>query len=759
MKLTFGKRIFLYGGIFFLIVYFFGQTFLNKFVNTKLPEIIADKNDTPYNFSYKDVDYSLALRKLTVSGIELTPKESLKQENKTYISGTVKKIVVQGVGFKELFRNHNLIANKIRLVEPDFTVMQSDSVSPPAKKFDLTNSIDISKIFVENAHVKIKAIKDNHLINEVFNFNADILGVHFGMETKNKPIPFTYEKYTMSCDSVYNRLNDLHRLKIGSIQIDPDKFIANKITIRPIRQQIDSLEKDNLLLLNIPKLELLGTDWGYRDNRDFYVEISTIQTDSTSFKVLQKKQKTQKEIKKTAQKVLPPLVPFDLKIGDIKITNFHFNSLDVWNTNRANLWIHNIENKVYDTLRIDKIKLENALVTHTPKEKFNAPKAKLKQIDDRIFIDSLVLKNANYVLKEEKYEKNTLELSNINATIQDININEQTTLEKVPFTYKNTLLQVDKIYYNTQKFYDIHADNLNITDNKLVMKNFAMKPKYSRKKTVSMFRYADDIFNLSASEIALNDYKWGFDKNGVFDFYTKNIHIESIDANIFRDKAPEFNMSIKPMFSKKLRDLKFGMQVDQVTIRRSKLVYEETDEKALAPGKILFTNFSATINNVYSGFNRTKVPRTTIAVDARFMNAAPIRVDWSFNILNRRDQFNIQGVITNFPATAMHQFLQPYAKASTEGTLDIVKFNFNGNNTSATGTFGMEYKDLKVTLYRKDGKAKRRVVSALGNLFIRNNTKGDVKTVNIKKVDRIQEKSFFNYLWLCVMQGLKQTIL
>ncbi len=759
MKLTLLKRIFLFGGIFFLIAYFFGQTFLNHFVDKKLPEIIADKNDTPYNFTYSNVDYSFALRKLTVSGIELTPKDSLLQTNKTYISGSVKKIVVQGVGFKELFKNHNLIANKIKLVQPDFTVMQSDSVAAPQKKFDVTNSIDISKISVEKAHITIKALKDNHVINEVFNFSADIAGVHFGMETKDKPIPFTYEKYTMTCDSVYNRLNELHTLRIGNITIDPDKLIANKIAIRPIEQQIDSLDNDNLLLVNIPKLELLGTDWGYKDNKDFFVEVNTIQTDSTSFKVLQKKHKTQKEINIAAQKVLPPLVPFALKIGDIKITNFHFNSLDVWNTNRTNLWIHNIENKVQDTLRIHKIQLDNALVTHTPKENFNAPKAKLNQIDDRILIDSLVVKNANYVLKEEEHEKNTLELSNINAAVQNININEKTTLEKVPFTYNNTLLTVGKIYYNTQKFYDIYANNLNVTNNKLVLKDFVMKPKYSRKKTVSMFRYADDIFNLSANEIAINNYKWGFDKQGVFDFFTENIHIESLDANIFRDKAPEFNMSIKPMFSKKLRDLKFGMQVNQLTIRRSKLVYEETDEKAIAPGKILFTNFSATVNNVYSGFNRKKGPRTTIAVDARFMNAAPIRVDWSFNILNRYDQFNIQGVITNFPANAMHQFLQPYAKASTEGTLDIVKFNFNGNNTSATGTFGMEYKDLKVTIYRKDGKAKRKVVSALGNLFIRKNTKGDVKTVNIKQVDRIQEKSFFNYLWLCVMQGLKQTIL
>jgi len=174
---------------------------------------------------------------------------------------------------------------------------------------------------------------------------------------------------------------------------------------------------------------------------------------------------------------------------------------------------------------------------------------------------------------------------------------------------------------------------------------------------------------------------------------------------------------------------------------------------------LTFSNFNANIKNVYSGYGRTKTPKTEIVVDAIFMKAAPLHVVWTFDIMNRRERFNIQGKITNFPAISMNAFLKPYVKASAEGTLDLVTFNFSGNDDYAIGDFGMKYSDLKMTLYKKDGEKKRKLLSALGNLVIRNDTKGVTKETQIKQVDRMKESSFFNYLWLCLLQGLRQTVL
>lgn len=324
---------------------------------------------------------------------------------------------------------------------------------------------------------------------------------------------------------------------------------------------------------------------------------------------------------------------------------------------------------------------------------------------------------------------------------------------------KEISFSAEAIQWNTGRFYDIKIDKIQGHNTTLTCSNLELTPKYNRKTMVRMFTYADDIFTVKTKAITLSNYTWGFDPQDVLFFKADHVRLDHINANIFRDKTPTFNMSIKPLFSKKLRDIPFTLELKKVDIVNSTLEYEEYDQKAVAPGKLTFGNFNASIQNVYSGYKQTKLPTTTLAIQASFMNAAPLQVNWSFNVLNRSDDFRISGTIKNFPATAMQSFLQPYVKASTEGNLDLVKFNFTGNNKVATGTFGMNYKDLKVTLYRKNGEKKRKILSKVGNWFIHKNSAGEFKEVEIKKVNRIEEKSFFNYLWLCILQGLKQTIL
>lgn len=779
MKLSKRVKTLLIIGLIIIGLYQGGKYALNRFIYKHLPELIAEKNDTPYNFTYEDIEYSPALRRLTVSGITVTPKDTITHKNTTYIKGHLDNIVIQGVAIKELFKTKNLKANKIKLNTLDIVVIQGDTVVEQPKEVNITNIIDINTIAVNNAHIVIKNRANHTRLNEVYNFNADITGVHFAQEVKEKGLPFSYEGYTMSCDSVYNKLNDWHKLTLGKVIINPTSLEVNQVSIEPFSKTVNSnnLEK-NLLSVNIPKVSLTGTDWGYRDEKHFYLQIGKIETDSTAITIKNNKlkeditiaeQQPKKGKKKNAKKsntpivkavdTIPSLVPFDLQIGDIKINKLSLDALDTWKTEKMNISISKIVNKAGEQMEINKLLIDSPTITLTPNQVKKKPSNKTKLLMDRIKLDTLVVNKGAFAIHQRKGDKHTLNIADVNATILNIKINDKTSLNKIPFSYDKTKFTTGAIKYDTQKYYDITADNLSIDNKDLKLTNFVMKPKYSRKKTVSMFRYADDIFTLNAKEITLKDYKWDFDKAGVLLFKTELLNINQLDANIFRDKSPTFNMSIKPMFSKKLRDIPFGLQVNTVAIKNSKLVYEETDKNAVAPGKIMFHNFNATIKNVYSGYGQTKVPTTSIAVNARFMNAAPLRVDWTFNVLNRSDQFNIQGKITNFPANSMQPFLQPYIKASTQGSISLVTFNFSGNNRSATGTYGMKYEDLKVTIYKKDGEKKKKFLSAVGNMFIRKSTKDEVKTVNIKTVDRVQEKSFFNYLWLCIMQGLKQTVL
>lgn len=762
MHLKRKHKIILFFILLTVVIYGSSQWIINYLLDQYLPEIIKEKNDSPYELTYQSVHYSLAERKLIVKGIEIYPKAPQTADSISYLKGNFKQINIQQVAIWNLIKRHNLSAQSIAIIQPDIEVFQNKAVQDTLKEDDsqFINSIDIQEILVKEAHVAIHDVLQDLRIQEIYNFNAELKGIHMGVETKDKPIPFTYKDYTMSCDSMYSLINDNHRLKIGAIQISQDQINTSNLSLQPL---LDLKEKSELpprlLSIEAPALVFKGTDWGYKNKTEFYVHIDSIQTPSVNLAVQENTASIAKPVEKTVKN--PKLLPFDLTIGKIAVKGIHLNSLEQWMVKQGGLTLHHIENKAQEQLHISAIHIHTPSIQqhqHQNKPKTKTPK-QIIHFDDLVQIDTLAIHQGSFTAIKGKNRELVLETKAIEASIENIHVDAQTLAQPLPFTYQGISFSSESIQWNTGRFYDIKIGKIQGKNAALTCSDFELLPKYGRKKMVSMFKYADDIFTIKTKSIALDNYNWGFDKQEVLFFKADKIRLDQIQANIFRDKTPTFNMSIKPLFSKKLRDIPFTLAVQKVQIANSTLEYEEYDEKAVAPGKLTFGSFNAEIQHVFSGYQQTKLPATTIAVDARFMNAAPLHVDWSFNILNRNDAFNISGTIQNFPATAMQPFLQPYVKASTEGNLDLVKFNFSGNNKVATGTFAMKYHDLKVNLYRKNGEKKRKILSKVGNWFIHKNSAGELKEVEIKKVNRIEEKSFFNYLWLCILQGLKQTIL
>jgi hypothetical protein len=66
---------------------------------------------------------------------------------------------------------------------------------------------------------------------------------------------------------------------------------------------------------------------------------------------------------------------------------------------------------------------------------------------------------------------------------------------------------------------------------------------------------------------------------------------------------------------------------------------------------------------------------------------------------------------------------------------------------------------LKFAVYQKDApKKKNKFLTSIGNLFVKNDTKGKIKDTTIA-VERIPEKSFFNFLWRSIAEGLKKILI
>ena len=213
------------------------------------------------------------------------------------------------------------------------------------------------------------------------------------------------------------------------------------------------------------------------------------------------------------------------------------------------------------------------------------------------------------------------------------------------------------------------------------------------------------------------------------------------------------------MYNKLLRDIKFPLHVDTLAIRESTLEYEEEKTFEKGAGLLSFNKFNMFVTDINSGYGHKKLPDVKITVNCKFMNVSPMKVNWRFNVLDASDGFNIKGTIFQFPADKLKPFTKPYMNASVEGKLNEVYFNFTGNDVRSKGDFAIKYDDIKVTLYqKKNPKKKNKLLSAVGNLFVKNDS--DEKVVEAEvEVERIQEKSFYNFFWRNIGEGLKKTLL
>lgn len=375
-----------------------------------------------------------------------------------------------------------------------------------------------------------------------------------------------------------------------------------------------------------------------------------------------------------------------------------------------------------------------------------------------IVVSNVNLNKGDFKIVYVKDNTPVLSVKNVTIQLDGILINDETLEKKIPFSYEKYAFDCDSLFFLTDKLYYIRANNVKTTNAGLELENFSMVSEFNRKQFVNQLAKEKDLFTVKVDGINIKNMDWGF-KEDQFFFYTTNVNLDKVYANIYRSKIPEDDLSKKKLYNRLLRDLPFPLKVDTLSIRNSLLEYEEEKTFEKGAGLLTFNTFNLTATNISSGFQQKKVPDVKILIDCKFMNMSPMKVNWSFNVLDKTDGFNIKGSILKFDSDQLSVFTKPYINATTKGILDKVYFNFNGNDVNAKGDFALQYHDFKVKLYKKKKPEKEaKLKSAIGNLFIKDDSDGELKTAEVE-LDRIQEKSFYNFFWRCIAEGLIKILL
>src|SRR5699024_9194829 len=181
-------------------------------------------------------------------------------------------------------------------------------------------------------------------------------------------------------------------------------------------------------------------------------------------------------------------------------------------------------------------------------------------------------------------------------------------------------------------------------------------PNYTRENYIKVIPHEEDLMDLDLRELKINDYK--FHLNAEQDqFFVENISISKANFQIYRDKTIEDDHTIKKMYSEMLRDLPFGLSVDELQLRNVDLTYEEVQEKTGKTGKVFFTNMKADIKNLTNiDLDKEDFPETIVDIDCQFMGKSRLETLWTFKINDPADNISIRGKSRDIPPKVINSF-------------------------------------------------------------------------------------------------------
>lgn len=349
----------------------------------------------------------------------------------------------------------------------------------------------------------------------------------------------------------------------------------------------------------------------------------------------------------------------------------------------------------------------------------------------------------------------TFDFKNIHIRGNGFDLRQPSQRGVLPFKCEQSQLSFSSLRTVLDRNYTLSLGSTRMDGNLLASQKIQLLPRRSRAAFVASLPKEKDLYSLSLDRLQVNGIRDLWENRKVWNI--EKVTLTGLRASIFRSKVPPDDTQHKPMYSALLRSIKQPLTIGSLSIGNSHLTYEEDTKKSEGPGKLVFGAFNLEASNVHTAHRKsgTKIP---IEINARFMDVSPIDIKWNLDTGSPTDQFSISGNIWSLPAASLNAFVEPYLKIQTTGQINHIRFNYAGNQNQLSGSFAMKHKDLKVSILNQEGD-KNKLLSAAANLLVKSNSGSFPATVTVENVERDPTKSFFNFFWLGMQEGLKKTLI
>ena len=423
--------------------------------------------------------------------------------------------------------------------------------------------------------------------------------------------------------------------------------------------------------------------------------------------------------------------------------------------------IHYWDYLVNNQIRIETIRIENPKIVYF-KYKFkrteDTVRKSLLKLYKPILIDKVEINHTNLAIYEKAEDSTVLFAKNLSVAVKHIKLDNSILSQRLPLQFKEYSAKSDSILIKVSPYENLTVKKFKIENKNAIFNNLKLKTKYSRIRLSQIISKERDHYDLFVDELSVHDIDFGFNSKDVFFGKSKLITISSPSLEIFRDKLVADDPTIKPLYSKMLRDLPFDLTVDSLDITNAYINYTEKVKEENSGGSINFSDLNVRISNLS---NTYKSPvKTKITIDSDFMEKTPFTAEWDFDVQNPNDKFIFKTDMEALNAEKMNKFTEPNLRVKLEGHTSKTYFTIDGNNEVSTTDMKISFSDFKVTVLSKDRENKNPILSTIANIFIAKDSesKNDYFREGTAEVKRNKSKSYFNFLWISIKNALTKSM-
>ncbi|MEO8933411.1 MAG: hypothetical protein ABI295_03815 [Xanthomarina sp.] len=411
---------------------------------------------------------------------------------------------------------------------------------------------------------------------------------------------------------------------------------------------------------------------------------------------------------------------------------------------------------VNNLIGINNISINKPEVTYyqnplIPKEEYQG--AKTNNFDKEIRIKEVKLNNGWVKVLDSETDSLKLQTENIDLKLEKIVYNKNTKTREIPVDFGNYQITFNSFFAQLGAYENVKINKAELNNEMATLRDVSMLTKYSRKTLSEIIPVERDHYNLEIDSLTIKQPKLETSSNSRF--LSEKIDFYQPVFKVYRDKLIADDETIKPLYSKMLRDLDFDLSIDQVEVHDAFISYEEKVKADRKAGLISFSKFYATINQVSNTYKEPT--KTSLHINTLFMEHSPLKVLWTFDVNNHSDLFEFKAEMDVLQASYLNSFTEANLNIHMKGQLDKTYFTISGTDNASNIDFKVKYKAFDIIALKEDGKEKNEFLSDVINLFISKDSKSktDVfKEVSKTHIERHKTQSVFNFIWISTKAGL-----